>query len=101
MKLAGRGPVDLKDRVLGPVVAEIVRSVLEPSVEDRFMAIVIVTAAEHHLLLDPYQVMLESESSAFESLDESAQQRSGCDGCVTCGALLRVFHRERERACIV
>ena len=74
MKLTGRGLVDLKDRVLRPVVTEIVRTVLEPSIQNRLMPIMIVAPTEDHLLLDPDQVMLERESRAFERLNEPRQQ---------------------------
>jgi hypothetical protein len=51
------------------------------------MPIVIVSTTEDHLLLDPDQVVLESESRTFEGLDEPRKQWSGGEGCVTGGAL--------------
>jgi hypothetical protein len=46
VQLACHRPVDLEDRILGTIVDEIVSAIFEPAIEDGFMPVVIITAAQ-------------------------------------------------------
>ena len=73
MKPAGCGPIDRKDRILAPVLTKVVRTALDPSLQNRLMPIVVVATTKDHLLLEPNQMVLERESRPFEGLDEPGQ----------------------------
>ena len=89
--------IDLEDRILGAVFAEIVRTVLDPTVEDGLMAHVIVAAADHELLLDPDQRPATGKPRGIHRADEIGQQRSTGDGRVDAGARLGERDAGRER----
>src|SRR5258705_9948172 len=58
VQLARHRPVDLENRVLGPIVDEIVRTVFQPAIEDGFMPVVIIAATQYMRLFHPDQAMV-------------------------------------------
>jgi len=71
MKFGADRLVYFEHSVPGPVLTEIVRPILEPAVQDRFVAVIVVASSQYELLFDPDQVMLEGESGGLEGLNET------------------------------
>src|SRR5271156_2632384 len=47
--------VDLEHRILGPILGEVVRTVLDPTVENRFMTKMVIATSYDEMILDPYE----------------------------------------------
>src|ERR1017187_9514469 len=61
--------VDFEYRTLRSIVDEIMRTIFEPAVEDRFVLIVIIAAPENECLFYPDQTMMVGETTVLEALD--------------------------------
>src|SRR5258705_13461491 len=69
VQLARHRPVDLENRVLGTIFDEIERAGFQPAIEDGFMPVVIIAAAQNMGLFHPDQAMVITEAALFQSLD--------------------------------
>ena len=83
MEFAGLGPVHFKDAVLRAVVNEVMGAVFDPAVQDRLVAIVVVAAAHHELLLHSGEAMLVGEAALLECGDKDAEQGRRYSGVAT------------------
>src|ERR1700730_1331356 len=74
MQLADHWTIDLEDRILASVASKIVWSVLQPSVQYRLAAIMIVAATKYEALFDPYQAVPIGKPAILKTLDEVLQE---------------------------
>src|ERR1700732_997031 len=76
VQIADHRPVDLEHRILRAVLKKVVRTVLEPVVEDGLMPIMIIRHTDYEVVFDPDQQMLEGQAGTFKSADKIWQQSS-------------------------
>src|SRR5437870_3673124 len=76
MQLAHHRPVDLEYGVLRAIVNEIVGAILQPAIEDGFVSIMVIAAAQHVRLFHPDQTMAVAEAAILETLDEVFQEEA-------------------------
>ena len=74
-----------EDCVLASIIDEVMRSAFFPSVEDWFVAPLVILAAEHKGVLFPYQTLCQLESGISECTPE-CQAFTVCVEYVRCGS---------------
>src|SRR6516225_5833185 len=73
------------------------RPIFAPAIEDRFVAIMVVAAAQHEALLDPHQAVAIGKSAFPHGGDEDRQQGSSRDAGIDRGTPLGMGYRVRQR----
>jgi hypothetical protein len=89
--------IDLEDRALCPIVDEVVRAVLDPSITDIFVGPLVVGSTNHELLFGPDQRGFEAEARMVEGGDKAWEQWATRYGDICGGAPYGMRERHTHR----
>ena len=70
MQLTRHRPIDFEHRVVAAVAGEVVRAIFDPTIKDRLVSEMIVTAPDDKILLHPHEAASITEPAIFETGDE-------------------------------
>jgi hypothetical protein len=59
--------IDLEHRILRTIVAEVVSTIREPTIQNRLMPIMIVCHSDNKLVFDPHQQVFELKADASKA----------------------------------